>query len=157
MASFNKVFLLANCTRDPEAKHTPKGTAVTELGLAVNRAWNDDSGQKQEETTFIDCTLFGRVAEIAAQYLKKGKPVFIEGRLKMDVWDDKETGKKRSKLKVLGENIQLLGSKENGGRNEYDQRPPTVRAQTPRRDTPPPVRQPSGDPDLDSEPSDIPF
>jgi single-strand DNA-binding protein len=114
MASFNKVILLGNLTRDPEVRYTPKGTAVTELGMAVNRVYTAENGEKREETTFVDVTLWGRTAEIAGEYLKKGRPVFIEGRLQLDTWDDKTSGQKRSKLKVVGEGLQLLGSRPGG-------------------------------------------
>ena len=115
MASFNKVILLGNLTRDPEVRYTPKGTAVTELGMAVNRVYTAENGEKREETTFVDVTLWGRTAEIAGEYLKKGRPVFIEGRLQLDTWDDKQSGQKRSKLKVVGEGLQLIGSRPAGG------------------------------------------
>src|SRR5205809_7875474 len=115
MASFNKVILLGNLTRDPEVRYTPKGTAVTELGMAVNRVYTAENGEKREETTFVDVTLWGRTAEIAGEYLKKGRPVFIEGRLQLDTWDDKQSGQKRSKLKVVGEGLQLLGGRPGGG------------------------------------------
>ena|SRR2546423_5315285 len=115
MASFNKVILLGNLTRDPEVRYTPKGTAVTELGMAVNRVYTAENGEKREETTFVDVTLWGRTAEIAGEYLKKGRPVFIEGRLQLDTWDDKQSGQKRSKLKVVGEGLQLLGGRPSGG------------------------------------------
>jgi single-strand DNA-binding protein len=115
MASFNKVILLGNLTRDPEVRYTPKGTAVTELGMAVNRVYTADNGEKREETTFVDVTLWGRTAEIAGEYLKKGRPVLIEGRLQLDSWDDKQSGQKRSKLKVVGEGLQLIGSRPGGG------------------------------------------
>jgi single-strand DNA-binding protein len=115
MASFNKVILLGNLTRDPEVRYTPKGTAVTELGMAVNRVYSAENGEKREETTFVDVTLWGRTAEIAGEYLKKGRPVFIEGRLQLDTWDDKQSGQKRSKLKVVGEGLQLLGSPRGAG------------------------------------------
>jgi single-strand DNA-binding protein len=114
MASYNKVMLLGNCTRDPEVKYTPKGSAVADLGLAINRYYTTDGGEKREETTFVDVTLWGRQAEIAGEYLKKGRPVFIEGRLQLDTWDDKQSGQKRSKLRVVGEAMQLLGSREGG-------------------------------------------
>jgi single-strand DNA-binding protein len=117
MANLNKVMLIGNLTRDPELRHTPKGTAVAELGLAINRVWKDEQGQKQEETTFVDVTLWGRQAELAQQYLAKGRPVYIEGRLNLDTWDDKATGQKRSKLKVIGENLQFLSSGERTGGN----------------------------------------
>jgi single-strand DNA-binding protein len=115
MANFNKVMLMGNVTRDPEVRYTPKGTAVTEVGLAVNRVYSGENGEKREETTFVDITLWGRLAEIAGDYAKKGRPIFIEGRLQLDTWDDKQTGQKRSKLRVVGETLQLLGSKEGGG------------------------------------------
>src|SRR5437660_9814297 len=114
MASFNKVILLGNLTRDPEVRYTPKGSAVCDLGLAVNRQYTLDSGEKREEVTFVDVVLWARLAEIAGEYLKKGRPVFIEGRLQLDTWDDKQSGQKRTKLRVIGETMQLLGSP--GGR-----------------------------------------
>ena len=114
MASFNKVILLGNLTRDPEVRYTPKGSAVCDLGVAVNRVYTLDNGEKREEVTYVDVTLWARLAEIAGEYLKKGRPVFIEGRLQLDTWDDKQSGQKRSKLRVIGETMQLLGSP--GGR-----------------------------------------
>lgn len=116
MASFNKVILVGNLTRDPQVKYTTGGTAVTEIGLAVSRQWFDkQANQKKEETTFVDITLWGRTAEIAGEYLAKGRPVLIEGRLQLDSWDDRETGQKRSKLRVVGENMTMLGSRGDGG------------------------------------------
>ncbi len=116
MASFNKVILMGNLTRDPQVRYTPSGTAVTELGLAVNRVWFDkQSNQKKEDTTFVDVTLWGRQAEVAGEYLSKGRSVLIEGRLQLDQWDDKETGQKRSKLKVVGENMTMTGGRSDGG------------------------------------------
>jgi single-strand DNA-binding protein len=114
MASFNKVLLLGNLTRDPEVRYTPKGSAVADLGIAVNRQYTLDNGEKREEVTFVDVTFWGRTAEVAGEYLKKGRPVFIEGRLQLDTWDDKQSGQKRSKLKVIGEMMQMLGSREAG-------------------------------------------
>ncbi len=112
MASFNKVILVGNLTRDPQVKYTTGGTAVTEIGLAVNRRWMDkQSNQWKDETTFVDVTLWGRTAEIAGEYLAKGRPVLIEGRLQLDTWDDRESGQKRSKLRVVGENMTMLGGK----------------------------------------------
>src|SRR3954447_9343578 len=108
MASFNKVILIGNLTRDPEVRYTPKGSAVAEVGLAVNRVYTTDGGEKREGVTFVDVTLWGGTAEIAGEYLKKGRPVLIEGRLQLDTWDDKQSGQKRSKLKVVGEAMQLL-------------------------------------------------
>jgi single-strand DNA-binding protein len=115
MANLNKVLLLGNVTRDPEVRYTPKGSAVCDLGIAVNRNYTTDSGEKREEVTFVDVTLWGRTAEVASEYLKKGRPVFIEGRLQMDSWDDKQTGQKRSRLRVVAENMQLLGGRPPGG------------------------------------------
>jgi single-strand DNA-binding protein len=116
MASFNKVILVGNLTRDPEVKYTTGGTAVTELGLAVNRTWFDQkANERKEETTFVDVTLWGRQAEVAGEYLSKGRPVLIEGRLSLDSWEDKATGQKRSKLKVVGEAMQMLGSRGDAG------------------------------------------
>lgn len=115
MASFNKVILIGNLTRDPQVRYTTGGTAVTEIGMAVNRTWFDkQSNSKREEVTFVDVTLWGRQAEIAGEYLSKGRPVLIEGRLELDTWDDRESGQKRSKLKVVGENMQLLGGRGEG-------------------------------------------
>src|SRR5258708_6823043 len=90
--NLNRVHLAGNLTRDPEMRYTPKGTAIADLGLAINRSWKNDDGEKKEETTFVDVTLWGRVAEVAQEYLRKGLPVFIEGRLHLDTWDDKQTG-----------------------------------------------------------------
>jgi len=108
MANLNKVMLIGNLTRDPELRYTPKGTAVADIAIAINRIWNNEAGQRQEETTFVDVTLWGRQAELAQQYLSKGRGIYVEGRLQMDTWDDKTTGQKRSKLKVIGENLQFL-------------------------------------------------
>jgi single-strand DNA-binding protein len=116
MASFNKVILLGNLTRDPQVKYTPSGAAVAEIGLAVNRYWFDkQTNSRREETTFVDVTLWGREAEVAGEYLAKGRPVLIEGRLQLDTWDDKTTGQKRSKLHVVGERMQMLGTRGEGG------------------------------------------
>ena len=117
MASFNKVILMGNLTRDPEVRYTTSGTAVTDVGLAVNRTWFDkQANERREEVTFVDVTLWGRTAEVAGEYLAKGRGVLIEGRLQLDQWDDKETGQKRSKLKVVGDNMTMLpGGGEGGG------------------------------------------
>ena len=116
MASFNKVILVGNLTRDPEVRYTPSGTAVCDITLAVNAQWTDKrTNERKEEVSFIDVTLWGRTAEIAGEYLAKGRPVLIEGRLQQDKWDDKETGQKRSKLKVVADGMQLLGSRQDAG------------------------------------------
>ena len=116
MASFNRVILVGNLTRDPEVKYTTGGTAVTELGMAVNRSWFDkQSNQRKEEVTFVDVTLWSRQAEVAGEYLSKGRSVLIEGRLQLDTWEDKNSGQKRSKLRVVGENMTMLGGRGEGG------------------------------------------
>lgn len=109
MANFNKVILMGNLTRDPELRYTPKGTAIAKLGVAVNRRWTGEGGEQREETTFVDVDAFGKQAETLGQYMKKGRPIFIEGRLRLDSWEDKNTGQKRSKLGVVMENFQFMG------------------------------------------------
>ena len=110
MASFNKVILAGNLTRDPELRYTPKGTAVAKIGLAVNRTWTSEDGQKKEEVSFIDVEAWGRQGEVIAQYMKKGRPLLIEGRLKLDTWEDKNTKQKVSKLKVVLESFSFIDS-----------------------------------------------
>lgn len=130
MANLNKVMLIGNVTRDPEIKYTPKGSAVTDLGIAVNRVFTPEGGEKREETTYVDVTLWGRQAEIAGEYCKKGRSIYIEGRLQLDSWEDKTSGQKRTKLRVVGENFQLLGPRPGGGtgggsgnEEDYSERP----------------------------------
>jgi single-strand DNA-binding protein len=110
MANLNRVMLIGNLTRDPEVTNSPKGIAIAALGLAVNRVWADEENRRHEETTFIDATLWARLAEIAGQYLHRGSPVFIEGRLQLDTWE--QNGQKRSRLRVIGENLQFLAKRE---------------------------------------------
>src|SRR5215210_3348544 len=153
MASFNRVILLGNLTRDPEVRYTPKGSAVADLGLAVNRVYSTEQGEKREEVTFVDVTLWGRTAEIAGEYLKKGRPVYIEGRLQLDTWDDKQTGQKRSKLKIVGEGMQLLGSRPEGAGGQGS----SSGSPRPSRAAVPPPGKAAPDPDLDAESDDIPF
>ena len=109
MASYNKVFLMGNLTRDPQVKHLPNQMVVAEFGLAVNRRYKTATGEDKEEVAFVDCSAFGRQAETISQYCTKGKPIFVEGRLKFDTWDDKQGAGKRSKLTVVVENFQFLG------------------------------------------------
>ena len=149
MASFNKVILLGNLTRDPEVRYTPKGSAVCDLGLAVNRSYTLDSGEKREEVTFVDVVLWARLAEIAGEYLKKGRPVFIEGRLQLDTWDDKQSGQKRSKLRVIGETMQLLGGRPPGAGGGGSEGGESRSSKT----TPPPKPAAGSEPDED----EIPF
>lgn len=115
MPSFNKVILVGNLTRDPELRYTPKGTAIAKIGVAVNRVWTNEAGEKKEEVTFVDVDVFGRTAENVGQYMRKGRPILIEGRLKLDQWDDKQSGQKKSKLGVVAETVQFLGYKDDGG------------------------------------------
>lgn len=112
MASFNRVILIGNLTRDPELRYIPSGTAVSEIGLAVNDRRKGANGEWIDETTFVDVTLWGRTAEVASEYLTKGAPVFIEGRLKLDTWE--KDGKKNSKLRVVAEKMQLIGGRGPG-------------------------------------------
>ena len=161
MPSFNKVILMGNLTRDPEIKRTPNFTAKTDIGLAINRTWKNDAGEKQEDCTFVNVTLWGRTAEIVGEYCKKGDPLHVEGRLQLDQWDDKKTGDKRSSLKVIGEHIQLIASKGSGQREEGAggrQEPQPGSRGSHAGQTPPrgPQRPPS-DFDLDAPQDDIPF
>jgi len=158
MANLNKVMLIGNLTRDPELRYTPKGTAVADIALAINRVWNNDQGQKQEETTFVDITLWGRQAELAQQYLSKGRGVYIEGRLQMDTWDDKETGKKRSKLKVIGETLQFMpDGKGNAGGGGGGQSGPQQSSRAPQQSAGPPQGASAAPADDFQEDDDIPF
>jgi single-strand DNA-binding protein len=168
--------LMGNLTRDPELSFLPSQTALCKLGLAVNRNWTSQDGQKKEETTFVDCTAFGKQAEVIAKYLKKGRPVYLEGRLKLDQWEAQD-GSKRSKLHVIIEGFQFIdsrpaGSASAGGEGEpaaenaggYAPRPaarPPVRpvarpgAQAPMPDSDPPAPEDDGPPAIKED--DIPF
>src|SRR3954471_5336805 len=115
MADLNKVFLMGRLTFDPELRYTPNGSAVTELRMAVNRSWNGRDGERKEESLFIDVTVWERQAENCCQYLKKGSQVHIEGSLKMDTWDDKTTGEKRSKIKIQAKRVQFLDRRADAG------------------------------------------
>ena len=114
MANFNKVILAGNMTRDPELRYTPNGKAIAKFGLAINRNWTTETGEKKEEVTFVDIDSFGRQAEVISQYMKKGRPILVEGRLKLDQWDDKQTGQKRSRLGVVLESFSFLDSGNRG-------------------------------------------
>ena len=115
MAYLNKTFLIGNLTRDPELRVTPKGTAVCQFGLAVNRQYKDESGATRDETAFIDIEAWGKQGELCSKYLQKGSLAFIEGRLRFDSWEDKTSGQKRNKLKVVLENVQFLTRGGGGG------------------------------------------
>jgi single-strand DNA-binding protein len=114
MASLNKIMLIGNLTRDPELRVTPKGTSICQFGLALNREYKTESGEKREDVTFVDCEAWGKTGELITKYLAKGRSAFVEGRLKLDEWEDKTSGQKRSKLKVVVEQVQFLGSKPDG-------------------------------------------
>jgi single-strand DNA-binding protein len=153
MASFNKVILVGNLTRDPEVRYTPKGSAVCDLGLAVNRQYSTENGEKREEVTFVDVVLWARLAEIAGEYLRKGRPVLIEGRLQLDSWDDKQSGQKRSKLRVIGETMQLLGSRQGSGDADEGMSGGGERSTgRPRSSAPPPKSAPA-----EADDDEIPF
>ena len=171
MANLNKVMLMGNLTRDPQLRYTPSNQPVADFGVAVNRKWRDQQGQDREEATFVDCTAWAKTAELINQYLRKGSPIFIEGRLKLDQWEDKQGGGKRSKLSVVVENFQFIGGREGGGgggsrdaggeSGEAPPRParPAARpAQQPPRNAPPAPapEQPYGEEQQFKE-DDIPF
>lgn len=151
MGNFNKVFLMGNLTRDVELKSTNSGLQVANIGLAVNRRWVGQDGEKKEETTFVDCEAWGKTAENMAKFFSKGRPVFIEGRLKLDQWDDKE-GKKQSKLRVVVEGFEFVDSKSGGGNSGGDggySKPNVV--------TRPASQRPAPASDMPEHSDDIPF
>ena len=117
MATLNKILVIGNLTREVDLKYIPSGTAVANFGLAVNRTYTDSNGEKQEDVCFVDIVAWNRLAEVAGEYLSKGRPVFIEGRLQMDSWEDQD-GKKRTKLRVMAQNIQFLGGGEKAAHNQ---------------------------------------
>lgn len=155
MSSFNKVMLMGRLTRDPEMRYTPSGTAIANISLAVNRNWRNEAGELQEEVTFVIVDAFGKQAETIGQYFKKGNPIFLEGRLRQDQWEDKQTGQKRSQLKVVLENFRFLPS---GGQSREGGSPPSPRrtaadTEPQQRQQPPPTN--SGPPP--EEDDDVPF
>ena len=150
MANFNKVILAGNLTRDPELRYTPKGMAIAKLGLAINRTWKNEAGETKEEATFVDVDAFGRTAEVIGQYLKKGRPILMEGRLRLDQWDDKQTGQKRSKLGVVLESFQFIDSgKGDGGPGDSSR----SRSSAPTQSAPEPAEAGAPAPEED----DVPF
>lgn len=116
MPNYNKVFLMGNLTRDPELRMTPKGTAVAQISLAINRKFRDESGADREEVTYVDVDSFGKQAETICKYVKKGRPLFVEGRLRLDQWEDKTTKEKKSRLKIVLEQFQFIDAAAGGGR-----------------------------------------
>ncbi len=152
-ANLNKVLLIGNVTQDPELRYVSSGTAVLDLGLAINRRTKQDDGTWGEETTFLDVTCWGRQAENCAEYLSKGRPVFVEGYLRLDQWQDKESGQNRQRLRVTAQDVQFLGSGGGGGGSRRGGQG-GGRGSGPR----PPVDQPPGPPtDNDLSDDDIPF
>lgn len=151
MASINKVMLLGNVTRELETTYTPKGTPKVLLGLAVNERWKDANGETREETTFVDCILWGKTGDTAARLVTKGTALFVEGRLKQEEWEDKKTGERRRKTRVVVDTWQFVGPKREGAGagGSASARPPTRAAQ---RDTMDTVFTPDG-----AEEDDIPF
>jgi single-strand DNA-binding protein len=153
MASFNKVILVGNLTRDPELRYTPKGTAIAKIAIAVNRKWTTDTGEQKEEVTYVDVDAFGKQAETIGQYMRKGSPMLVEGRLRLDQWDDKSTGQKRSRLGVVLEGFQFLG----GGQRPEGGVPAGPRPAARPAAPPPPTDSGS---DMDGPPpdgDDVPF
>ena len=154
MANFNKVILAGNLTRDPELRYTPKGTAIARIGLAINRSWTTETGEKKEEVTFVDVDAFGKTAEIIGQYFKKGRPILMEGRLRYETWDDKQTNQKRSKLGVVMESFQFMDSQRPGEGAVS----PSVSPQRPRPSGPTAPPAPDSEPDVaPHEGDDVPF
>lgn len=157
MASFNKVILAGNLTRDPELRYTPKGTAIAKLALAVNRRWTGEDGQTREEVTYVDIDAFGKQAEVISQYLRKGGGLLLEGRLKLDQWDDKQTGQKRSRLGVVLESFTFLGGRPEGAGSAPSAPPASVPGRVsgnrPSSSAPAPADAEGGPPDDD----DVPF
>lgn len=153
MANFNKVILAGNLTRDPELRYTPKGTAIAKLGLAVNRRWTSETGEQKEEVTFVDIDAFGRQAETIGQYMKKGRPMLVEGRLKLDTWEDKNTHQKQSKLRVVLESFQFLGGDRPESAPDAPARPRPAAAQA----APAAAQEPSGPEAAPPEDDDVPF
>jgi single-strand DNA-binding protein len=154
MANFNKVILAGNLTRDPELRYTPKGTAIARIGLAINRSWKADTGETREEVTFVDVDAFGRQAEVIGQYLKKGRPILIEGRLRYDTWEDKQTNAKRSKLGVVLEGFQFLDSGRSDAAGAPGDTPRPARPAATPGPNPAPGPEPEAPPPEDD---DVPF
>lgn len=151
--NFNKVLIAGNLTRDPEMRYTSKGTAICKIGMAVNRVWKNEAGEKKEEVTFVDVDCFGRTAENIAQYFRKGASIFIEGRLKLDSWEDKQTGARKQKLGVIADSFQFVGGK----REAAPSAPAAPRSKIDPADVPPRATAPPADvPPMDAD-DGVPF
>lgn len=144
MPSHNSVTLIGNIVRDPDVVYTPKGTAVCDLSIAINRSYKTEAGEKREETTFVDCVAWAKLAELIGQWVRKGDPIFLEGRLQNEQWEDKATGQKRSKMRVSVNQVQFLARREKDGEG---------------RGTPAPARAQSGTDHVSDglDEDDIPF
>ncbi len=153
MANFNKVILAGNLTRDPELRYTPKGTAIAKIGMAINRSWKSETGETKEEVTFVDVEAFGRQAEVIGQYMKKGRPFLVEGRLKLDQWEDKNTHQKQSKLKVVLESFSFIDSNRGDGGGAPSDAPRSRPAPAAKPDAPAPEGEAAPPPEED----DVPF
>ena len=153
MANFNKVILIGNLTRDPELRYTPKGTAIAKIGLAINRTWKTETRETKEEVTFVDIDAFGRQAETLGQYMKKGRPIMIEGQLKLDTWDDKQTNQKRSRLGVVMETFQFLDFNKSAEGTGAPLPPKSRQPQSAGSETEPPPPDAAASPEED----DVPF
>jgi single-strand DNA-binding protein len=155
--NYNKVTVAGTLTRDPEIKYTPKGLAIAEIGMAINHVYHTDAGEKREEVTFVDITCFGKTAEVIGKHSKKGHCILIDGHLRLESWDDKQSGQKRSKLKIIGDHMSFVSrparDKGEGEGEEPGEGKPS--SPPPRRPAAPPPRQ--QDPDLDQPEDDIPF
>ena len=155
MANYNKVILIGNLTRDPELRFSSKGTAVAKLSMAINRSWKTETGEQREEATYVDVDAFGRQAEVIGQYFRKGRPIMIEGRLRLDTWEDKQTNQKRSRLGVVLESFQFLDY--GGGRGGDAEASGNSERSRPVAKPPPPISaggEPPGDPSGEEE---VPF
>jgi single-strand DNA-binding protein len=154
MANFNRVILAGNLTRDPELRYTPKGTAIASFGIAINRKWKSETGEAKEEVTFVDVEAWDRQAEVVAQYFKKGRPILVEGRLKYDQWEDKNTHQKQSKLKVRLESFSFIDTKgpDGGVPSEAPRARPAAGSAAP-AGTPAPSEPEASEPEQD----DVPF
>ncbi len=149
MPNLNKVLLMGNLTRDPELRVTPKGTPICQFSIAINRNFKTESGETREEVLFVDVEAWGRQGETIAKYLTKGRPIYVEGRLRLDQWEDKNTKEKRSRMKVVLEQFQFIGGREEaGGKSEPAPAPAESRSNLP---------APSPDKPAESIDDDVPF
>lgn len=149
MPSYNKVILIGNLTRDPELRVTPKGTAICQFGIAVNRQFKSEDGSMRDDTTFVDIEAWGKTGENISKYFTKGRPIFVDGRLKLDQWEDKQSGQKRTKLKVVCEQFQFIGGRDDGSAQAGDP--------SSERHAPPPRSAPAPRPASTEDPEEVPF